>query len=260
MEYRNKNGAFKRRNDLKKVPRLGDKAFEQAAGFLRIRHAVQPLDSSAVHPERYSLVEQMAKDLNCTLEDLMKDDQLRKRIKLQTYISETVGLPTLNDILNELAKPGLDPRDQFEAFSFSDGINAISDLHVGMTLPGIITNITAFGAFVDIGVHQDGLVHLSQMSNKFIKDPNEVVKVSQKVMVKVTEVDISRKRIALTMKTEEKPVPRPKPVEQQPKPQTPQLKAPIQAPKAQSRKPDMDSDEPQSDLAIKLAALKGKFL
>lgn len=260
VEYRNKNGAFKRRNDLKKVPRLGDKAFEQAAGFLRIRHAVQPLDSSAVHPERYSLVEQMAKDLNCTLEDLMKDDQLRKRIKLQTYISETVGLPTLNDILNELAKPGLDPRDQFEAFSFSDGINAISDLHVGMTLPGIITNITAFGAFVDIGVHQDGLVHLSQMSNKFIKDPNEVVKVSQKVMVKVTEVDISRKRIALTMKTEEKPVPRPKPVEQQPKPQTPQLKAPIQAPKAQSRKPDMDSDEPQSDLAIKLAALKGKFL
>ena len=260
VEYRNKNGAFKRRNDLKKVPRLGEKAFEQAAGFLRIRHAVHPLDSSAVHPERYSLVERMAKDLNCTLEDLMKDDQLRKRIKLQTYISETVGLPTLNDILNELAKPGLDPRDQFEAFSFSDGINAISDLHVGMTLPGIITNITAFGAFVDIGVHQDGLVHLSQMSNKFIKDPNEVVKVSQKVMVKVTEVDISRKRIALTMKTEETPVPRPKPVEQQPKPKPPQLKAPTQAPKPQSRKPDMDSDEPQSDLAIKLAALKGKFL
>jgi uncharacterized protein len=260
VEYRNKNGAFKRRNDLKKVPRLGDKAYEQAAGFLRIRHAVHPLDSSAVHPERYSLVEQMAKDLNCTLEDLMKDDQLRKRIKLQTYISETVGLPTLNDILNELAKPGLDPRDQFEAFSFSEGINAISDLHVGMTLPGIITNITAFGAFVDIGVHQDGLVHLSQMSNKFIKDPNEVVKVSQKVMVKVTEVDISRKRIALTMKTEEKPNPRPKPVDQQPKPQPPQLKGPSQAPKAQSRKPDLDSDEPQSDLAIKLAALKGKFL
>jgi uncharacterized protein len=259
VEYRNKNGAFKRRNDLKKIPRLGDKAFEQAAGFLRIRNAEHPLDSSAVHPERYSLVEQMAKDLNCTLEDLMRDDQLRKRIKLQNYVSETVGLPTLNDILNELAKPGLDPRDQFEAFSFSDGINAITDLHVGMTLPGIITNITAFGAFVDIGVHQDGLVHLSQMSNKFIKDPNEVVKVSQKVMVKVTEVDISRKRIALTMKTEEKPAPRPRPVEQQTKPQPPLLKPPTQAPKPQSKKADVSSDEPQSDLAIKLAALKGRF-
>jgi protein Tex len=256
VEYRNKNGAFKRRNDLKKIPRLGDKAFEQAAGFLRIRNAEHPLDSSAVHPERYALVEQMAKDLNCTLEDLMKDDQLRKRIKLQNYISETVGLPTLNDILNELAKPGLDPREQFEAFSFSDGINAITDLHVGMTLPGIITNITAFGAFVDIGVHQDGLVHLSQMSNKFIKDPNEVVKVSQKVMVKVTEVDIARKRIALTMKTEERPAPRPRPVEQQAKPQEPKPAAP----KPQPRRVEADNDEPQSDLAIKLAALKGKFL
>lgn len=256
VEYRNKNGAFKRRNDLKKIPRLGDKAFEQAAGFLRIRNAEHLLDSSAVHPERYALVEQMAKDLNCTLEDLMKDDQLRKRIKLQNYISETVGLPTLNDILSELAKPGLDPREQFEAFSFSDGINAITDLHVGMTLPGIITNITAFGAFVDIGVHQDGLVHLSQMSNKFIKDPNEVVKVSQKVMVKVTEVDIARKRIALTMKTEERPAPRPRPVEQQAKPHEPKPAAP----KPQQRRVEADNDEPQSDLAIKLAALKGKFL
>ncbi len=257
VEYRNKNGAFKRRNDLKKIPRLGDKAFEQAAGFLRIRNAEHPLDSSAVHPERYVLVEQMAKDLNCTLEDLMKDDQLRKRIKLQNYISETVGLPTLNDILSELAKPGLDPREQFEAFSFSDGINAITDLYVGMTLPGIITNITAFGAFVDIGVHQDGLVHLSQMSNKFIKDPNEVVKVSQKVMVKVTEVDVARKRIALTMKTEERPAPRPRPVEQA-RPQATKPQAP--APKPILRANKVESDEPQSDLAIKLAALKGKFL
>ena len=245
VEYRNQNGAFKRRNDLKKIPRLGEKAFEQAAGFLRIRNAEHPLDSSAVHPERYILVEKMAKDLNCKLEDLMKDDQLRKRIKLQDYISETVGLPTLNDILNELAKPGLDPREQFEAFSFSDGINAITDLHIGMTLPGIITNITAFGAFVDIGVHQDGLVHLSQMSNRYIKDPNEVVKVSQKVMVKVTEVDIARKRIALSMKTDEKPEPRPRPVVQQPKPLV--------------KRVEIKTEEPETDIAIKLAALKNRF-
>jgi uncharacterized protein len=247
VEYRNKNGAFKRRNDLKKIPRLGEKAFEQAAGFLRIRNAEHPLDSSAVHPERYALVEKMAKDLNCKLDDLMKDEQLRKRIKLQDYISDSVGLPTLNDILNELAKPGLDPRDQFEAFSFSDGINAITDLHVGMLLPGIITNITAFGAFVDIGVHQDGLVHLSQMSNRYIKDPNEVVKVSQKVMVKVTEVDINRKRIALSMKTDEKqePRPRPRPVVQQPKPHV--------------NKVEFKKEEPETDIAIKLAALKNRF-
>ncbi|WP_395808836.1 Tex family protein [Daejeonella sp.] len=245
VEYRNKNGAFKRRNDLKKIPRLGEKAFEQAAGFLRIRNAEHPLDSSAVHPERYALVEKMAKDLNCKLDDLMKDEQLRKRIKLQDYISDSVGLPTLNDILNELAKPGLDPRDQFEAFSFSDGINAITDLHVGMLLPGIITNITAFGAFVDIGVHQDGLVHLSQMSNRYIKDPNEVVKVSQKVMVKVTEVDINRKRIALSMKTDEKQEPRPRPVVQQPKPHV--------------NKVEFKKEEPETDIAIKLAALKNRF-
>lgn len=201
VEYRNKNGAFKRRNDLKKIPRLGEKAFEQAAGFLRIRNAENPLDSSAVHPERYALVEQMAKDLGCKLDDLMKDDRLRKQIKLQNYVSNAVGLPTLSDILNELAKPGRDPREQFEAFSFMEGVNAISDLRVGMKLPGIITNITAFGAFVDIGVHQDGLVHLSQLSNRFIRDPNEVVKVSQKVMVTITEVDVARKRIALSMKT-----------------------------------------------------------
>ena len=245
VEYRNMNGAFKRRNDLKKIPRLGEKAFEQAAGFLRIRNAEHPLDSSAVHPERYALVEKMAKDLNCNLDDLMKDDQLRKRIKLQDYISDTVGLPTLNDILNELAKPGLDPRDQFEAFSFSDGINAITDLHVGMILPGIITNITAFGAFVDIGVHQDGLVHLSQLSNRYIKDPNEVVKVSQKVMVKVTEVDISRKRITLSMKIDEKQEPRPRQVAQQPKPH--------------ANKVEFKKEEPETDIATKLAALKNRF-
>lgn len=246
VEYRNKNGAFKRRSELRQIPRLGDKAFEQAAGFLRIRNAEHPLDSSAVHPERYALVEQMAKDLNCKVEDLMKDDQLRQRIKLQNYVSETVGLPTLNDILKELAKPGLDPREQFEAFSFSDGINAITDLHVGMTLPGIITNITAFGAFVDIGVHQDGLVHLSQMADKFIKDPNEVVKVSQKVMVRVTEVDVNRKRIALSMKSENKPEPRPKP---NPKPAQVNI----------VKKPREKQQVPETDIAIKLAALKNKF-
>jgi uncharacterized protein len=246
VEYRNKNGAFKRRSELRQVPRLGDKAFEQAAGFLRIRNAEHPLDSSAVHPERYSLVEQMAKDLSCKVEELMKDEQLRQRIKLQNYVSETVGLPTLNDILKELAKPGLDPREQFEAFSFSEGINAISDLHVGMTLPGIITNITAFGAFVDIGVHQDGLIHLSQMADKFIKDPNEVVKVSQKVMVRVTEVDINRKRIALSMKSENKPDQRPKPI---PKPSTANI----------VKKPREKEVVPETDIAIKLAALKNKF-
>lgn len=255
VEYRNKNGAFKRRNDLKKIPRLGDKAFEQAAGFLRIRNAEHPLDSSAVHPERYALVEKMAKDLNCNLHDLMKDAQLRSKIKLQNYVSESVGLPTLNDILNELAKPGLDPREQFEDFSFIDGINSINDLQVGMILPGIITNITAFGAFVDIGVHQDGLVHLSQMSNKFIKDPNEVVKVNQKVMVKVTDLDVERKRIALSMKTEDKSAIRPKLNDQKPK--SKEEKQVFKKPEL--KKNNTDKNEHQSDLAIKLAAIKAKF-
>ncbi len=244
VEYRNKNGAFKRRSELKKIPRLGEKAFEQAAGFLRIRNSEHPLDGSAVHPERYSLVEQMAKDLNCEVADLIKEERLRKQIRLQNYVSDTVGLPTLNDILHELARPGLDPRDQFEAFSFSAGINAISDLHTGMTLPGIITNITAFGAFVDIGVHQDGLVHLSQLSNRFVKDPNEVVKVSQKVMVKVTEVDVLRKRIALSMKTEEV-------VQAAPKFKKPEPKI--------GRKDHPVKEDPETDIAIKLAALKSRF-
>jgi uncharacterized protein len=250
VDYRNKNGAFKRRSELRQVPRLGDKAFEQAAGFLRIRNAEHPLDSSAVHPERYALVEQMAKDLDCKVEELMKDEQFRQKIKLQSYVSETIGLPTLNDILKELAKPGLDPREQFETFSFSEGINSINDLHVGMNLPGIITNITAFGAFVDIGVHQDGLVHLSQMADKFIKDPNEVVKVSQKVMVRVTEVDVNRKRIALSMKSEKKPEPRPK---QYYNP------TPKQSTVNFVKKPSEKEAEPETDIAIKLAALKNKF-
>ncbi len=200
IDYRAKNGAFKKRAELKKVPRLGEKAFEQAAAFLRIRGSENPLDASAVHPERYELVEKMAKDVGCKVKDLLESAELRNKISIQKYVSEEVGLPTLKDILNELAKPGLDPREVFEAFSFTDGINEIKDLRIGMKLPGIVTNITNFGAFVDIGVHQDGLVHVSQLANKFVKDPNEVVKVQQKVMVTVTEIDEARKRIALSMK------------------------------------------------------------
>lgn len=200
IDYRSQNGKFTQRTELKKVPRLGEKAFEQAAAFLRIRGAKNPLDASAVHPERYNLVEKMAKDVGCKVGDLLESADLRAKINIQNYVSENVGLPTLKDILNELAKPGRDPREQFEAFSFTDGINEIKDLRIGMKLPGIVTNITNFGAFVDIGVHQDGLVHVSQLANKFVKDPNEVVKVQQKVMVTVAEIDEPRKRIGLSMK------------------------------------------------------------
>ena len=201
IDYRTKNGPFVKRSDLKKVTRLGEKAFEQAAAFLRIRHAKNPLDASAVHPERYEIVEKMAKDLHCKVADLLADESLRKHIQLSQYVTSDVGMPTLTDIISELAKPGLDPREKFEAFEFAEGVNNIKDLRIGMTLPGIVTNITNFGAFVDIGVHQDGLVHVSQLADKFVKDPNEVVKVSQKVMVRVTEVDEARKRIALSMKS-----------------------------------------------------------
>jgi uncharacterized protein len=200
VNFRNENGPFKSRADLKKVPRLGDKAFEQAAGFLRIRDGAHPLDASAVHPERYDLVARMAGDLNCGVGDLLRDAGLRQKIQLPKYVTEEVGLPTLNDILGELAKPGRDPRRQFEVFSFQSGVEKMEDLKPGMKLPGIVTNVTAFGAFVDIGVHQDGLVHVSQIADRFVKDPAEVVKVSQKVMVTVTEVDLPRKRIALSMK------------------------------------------------------------
>jgi len=200
VAYRNENGPFKSRAELKKVTRLGEKAFEQAAGFLRIRDGGHPLDASAVHPESYELVDRMAKDLNCTVSDLMRDAGLRQKIQLTKYVTETVGLPTLTDILGELAKPGRDPRQKFEVFSFQSGIEKMEDLKPGMKLPGIVTNVTAFGAFVDIGVHQDGLVHVSQLSDRFIKDPSEVVKVSQRVTVTVTEVDLPRKRIALSMK------------------------------------------------------------
>ncbi len=200
IDYRTKNGPFIKRSDLKKVTRLGEKAYEQAAAFLRIRNAKNPLDASAVHPESYDIVEKMAKDLNCKVSDLLANESLRKQIQLQKYVTTEVGMPTLTDILAELAKPGRDPREQFEAFEFTEGVNEIKDLRIGMKLPGIVTNITNFGAFVDIGVHQDGLVHVSQLADKFVKDPNEIVKVAQKVMVTVTEVDEARKRIALSMK------------------------------------------------------------
>jgi protein Tex len=200
VEYRAKNGAFKKRDELKKVPMMGPKSFEQCAGFLRIPGAVNLLDNSSVHPESYHVVEQMAKDVQATLEELIKQAELRKKINKKQYITEAVGEFTINDILKELEKPGRDPRNPIEEFRFDDTIKSIEDVKVGMTVPGMITNITNFGAFVDIGVKQDGLVHISQLSNGFVSDPNEVVKLQQKVMVTVTEVDVSRKRIALTMK------------------------------------------------------------
>lgn len=200
VEYRNQNGEFKSRKELLKVKRFGDKAFEQAAGFLRIRNASNPLDRSAVHPESYTIVEKMAKTLNCTISDLIEKEELRTRINPRDFVTQTAGLPTITDILKELARPGRDPREQFDLFEFDNSINNIEDLKPGMILNGIITNITAFGAFVDIGVHQDGLVHVSQMANKFVRDPNEVVKLTMKVRVKVMEVDVARKRISLSMK------------------------------------------------------------
>lgn len=200
ITYRAENGPFTSRAELKKVPRLGDKAFEQAAGFLRIRGATHPLDESSVHPERYTLVEKMAADAGCTISDLLASETTRKKINLQNYVTEEVGLPTLKDILEELAKPGRDPRKQFELFSFADGVDKPSDLEKGMRLPGIVTNVTNFGAFVDVGVHQDGLVHISQLADHYIEDPAEVVKVGQKVQVTVTELDLDRNRIGLSMK------------------------------------------------------------
>jgi len=200
VEFRNQNGPFKDRQSLMKVSRLGEKVFEQAAGFLRIRESENPLDASAVHPESYTLVETMAKDLGCEVHDLMTRAELRAQLDLKRYVSDKVGLPTLTDIVAELEKPGRDPRKVFEVFSFTDGVNSIGDLKVGMRLPGLVTNVTNFGAFVDIGVHQDGLVHISHLSDNFVKDPQQVVSVQQKVMVTVVEVDVPRKRIGLSMK------------------------------------------------------------
>ena len=200
VEHRNEHGPFRSREDLRQVPRLGPKAFEQSAGFLRIRDGENPLDRSAVHPESYPIVHGMARDLGCSVLDLMGDEAVRKRIDLKNYVAETVGLPTLNDILSELAKPGRDPRDEYETFRFAEGIEKMEDVRPGMKLPGVVTNITAFGVFVDIGVHQDGLVHVSELSNRFVKNPTDVVKVHQKVSVTVVGVDLDRKRISLSMK------------------------------------------------------------
>ena len=200
VEYRRENGAFTSRSQLKKVPRLGPAAFEQCAGFLRIPGAKNPLDNSAVHPESYKIVEQMARDNGCTVAELMKDGSMRARIDLKKYVSDTIGMPTLTDIMKELEKPGLDPRNQIEEFEFASGINSVDDLRAGMELPGIVTNITNFGAFVDVGVHQDGLVHISQLANRYVSDPNDVVKLHQHARVKVVEIDKRRNRISLTMK------------------------------------------------------------
>jgi len=262
VTYRNEHGAFKNRESLKKVPRLGDKAYEQAAGFLRIRDAAHILDASGVHPERYALVNQMAKDLGHSVDELLKDIKLQKNIKLQQYVSANVGLPTLNDIMNELAKPGRDPREQFEAFSFTDGVNEIADLKVGMKLNGIVTNITNFGAFVDIGVHQDGLVHTSQMADKFVANPNDIVKVSQRVEVTVKEIDVARKRISLSMKSEHAPAKK-----SEGRPERKEFRKPDQSKPVNNRpqvaknkpQPAKPKAEPEGDLQMKLAALKNKF-
>jgi len=200
VDHRTKKGPFASRQELLQVDRLGEKAFEQCAGFLRIRNAANPLDRSAVHPERYKLVERMAKHVGASVEELVDNKELRKKINIAEFVSADCGLPTLQDIMKELDKPGLDPRTKFEVFEFDKNVSRIDDLREGMILPGIVTNITAFGAFVDVGVHQDGLVHVSQMADKFVKDPNTVLKLHQHVMVKVTEVDVKRNRISFTMK------------------------------------------------------------
>lgn len=236
IDFRDQNGPYKSREELKKVPRLGDKAFEQSAGFLRIRDAANPLDRSGVHPERYEVVARMTQDLGCRVEDLVKDAQLRKKVDLKRYVNKEVGLPTLQDIMAELEKPGRDPRAHFEQFSFAEGVHDMKDLTVGLPLEGIVTNITKFGVFVDIGVHQDGLVHISHLADKFVADPAEVVKVQQRVKVTVMEVDLARKRISLSMKSD--------PFGKQP------------APAKAKGKPAMNKQE---DMQTKLDLLKNKF-
>ena len=241
IEFRNQHGPFKDRDALMKVPRLGEKVFEQAAGFLRIHDAGNPLDSSAVHPESYEIVQKMASDLGCSVKDLMNSAELRKQLDLNKYVTGKFGLPTLTDILHELEKPGRDPRQEYELFSFTEGVNSIADLKIGMKLPGIVTNVTNFGAFVDIGVHQDGLVHISHLSDKFVKDPKEAVTVQQKVNVTVVEVDVPRKRIGLSMKSD----PFAQPGEQQP----------AKSNKSKQQKPK----EKELSMEEKLAMLVNKF-
>jgi len=240
VKYRKENGAFKNRQELKKVSRLGDKAFEQCAGFLRIENGDNPLDNSAVHPERYALVEAIAAKQQCTVADLIGKDDLRKKINVKEFITEEVGQLTVEDILKELAKPSRDPRDEIAIFEYAEGIKSMDDVKPGMTLPGVVTNITAFGAFVDIGVKQDGLVHISHLSNKFISNPNEAVKLNQKVTVTVLEVDIARKRISLSMKDSSAP-----------------QQGGGGGQRREQRKPA--KEEPLNDFQAKLAALKTKF-
>jgi uncharacterized protein len=244
VEYRAANGPFTTRDALKKVPLMGPKTFEQCAGFLRIPGAVNPLDNSSVHPESYHVVEAMARDLQASLGDLVKQGDLRKKINCKQYISETIGEYTIADILKELEKPGRDPRSQIEEFRFDDTIKSIEDVKTGMTVPGIVTNITNFGAFVDIGVKQDGLVHISQLSNGFVSDPNEVVKLQQRVMVTVTEVDVARKRIGLTMKGSAGGK---------------ETAGAVRKPAGSTGKPFKKKEEPLNSFTEKLAELKKKF-
>lgn len=261
VKYRNEHGPFTSRESLKKVPRLGNKAFEQAAGFLRIGNAPNPLDKSAVHPERYDTVTQMAIDLNSSVSELMSKAELRKLIDVKKYVTDEVGLPTLKDILDELDKPGRDPREQFEVVQFQEGVNELTDLKEGMTLPGVVTNITKFGAFVDVGVHQDGLVHISHLADSFVSDPAKVVKLGQKVTVRVLEVDVPRKRISLSMKSDAPQVKRSEKRSQENKrpngntlrePQGDKKKGPGNNKSKEERLPD-------GDLQAKLAMLKGKW-
>jgi uncharacterized protein len=252
VSLRDTRGPFKSREELKEVPRLGPKAYEQAAGFLRISSGPNPLDASAVHPESYAVVDAMAADLNCTVQDLMTDASLRASVDITRYVSDRVGLPTLTDIMAELAKPGRDPRKSFEVFAFAGHVTTINDLEPGMQLPGIVTNVTRFGAFVDIGVHQDGLVHISELADRFIKDPSEVVKVQQKVTVTVLEVDRERKRIGLSMRTG--PREKPERVENQPAAARPPQKRPAD----KNKKPQAKAAEKQpfhNPLAEALAKL-----
>ncbi len=261
VAWRNEKGPFPSRDALKEVPRLGAKAFVQAAGFLRIRDGENPLDASAVHPESYAIVDAMANDLGCSVTDLLSDGDLRKRIDPARYVTDEVGLPTLNDILAELAKPGRDPRERFETFRFAEGIEKLEDLQPGMKLPGIVTNMTAFGAFVDIGVHQDGLVHLSQIADRFVKDPGEVLKVRQIVEATVLSVDLERKRISLTLK-KEKPAPSARPAAPKPSAETsgpriiPGKKPPEK--KGEKRKSTEKTKEKQVPFNNPFAAVFGK--
>ncbi len=251
VEFRNQNGPFKDRQSLLKVSRLGEKVFEQAAGFLRIHQAENPLDASAVHPESYSIVQKMAVDLGCAVKDLMTSTELRSQLDLKKYVTEKVGLPTLTDILTELEKPGRDPRKEFEVFSFTDGVNTISDLKIGLRLPGIVTNVTNFGAFVDVGVHQDGLVHISHLADKFVKDPQEVVTVQQKVMVTVGEVDVARKRIGFSMKSDPFA---------QPEPPAAKINTPPKDKKWKPKGPEKKKEkEKELSMEEKLALLVNKF-